>query len=127
MLGGRDVEGRRGLRAGEGDVVLTGEVHLPDHLRLQLAVAHAAVAQAFPLPSLSGVAVFAHPEPVGRSPDSANSDPLARLTQRRGYDSASQRIKNTSPGVFPSRFIHRDRRSNRKHTKRSVKSHAGRR
>lgn len=65
---GREVEGRGGLSAGQGEVVLAVQLHLPHHLRLQAPVQVAAVLQALPPPSLGAVAVFAHPEPVGRTP-----------------------------------------------------------
>ena len=68
MLCGGHVEWRRRLCAGHGQVVLAGQVHLTDHLRLQLPVTQAAVPQALPLPSLRCLAVFTDPEPVGRAP-----------------------------------------------------------
>lgn len=64
QLAGSHVERRRGLCACQRNVVLAGQVHLPDDLRLELPVAQAAVAEALPLPFLSGIAVFAHPKPV---------------------------------------------------------------
>lgn len=67
QLAGSHVEWRRGLCACQRNVVLTGQVHLPDDLRLELPVAQAAVAEALPLPLLSGIAVFAHPKPVCRA------------------------------------------------------------
>ena len=73
---GREVEGRRGLSAGQGEVVLAVELHLPHHLRLQTPVQMAAVLQALPPPSLGAVAVFAHPEPVGRTPGEGEEDAL---------------------------------------------------
>ena len=65
---GREVEGRRGLSAGQGEVVLAVELHFPHHLSLQASVQMAAVLQALPPPSLGAVAVFAHAKPVGRTP-----------------------------------------------------------
>lgn len=63
VLGG-EVEGRRGLSTGQGEVVLAVQLHLPHHLRLEAPVQLAAVLQALPPPSLGAVAVLAHPEPV---------------------------------------------------------------
>lgn len=68
MVVGWEVEGGRGLSAGQGDVVLAVQLPVPHHLRLQAPVQMAAVLQALPPPSLGAVAVFAHPEPVGRTP-----------------------------------------------------------
>lgn len=65
---GWKVEGRRGLSAGQGEVVLAGKLHLPHHLGLQTPVQLVAVLQALPPPSLGAVAVLTHPEPVGRTP-----------------------------------------------------------
>lgn len=67
QLAGPHIERRGGLCACQRNIVLTGQVHLPDDLRLELPVAQAAVAEALPLPFLSGVAVFAHPKPVCRA------------------------------------------------------------
>lgn len=64
QLAGSHVERRRGLCACQRNVVLAGQVHLPDDLRLELPVAQAAVPEALPLPFLRGIAVFAHPKPV---------------------------------------------------------------
>lgn len=65
---GWEVDGRRGLSAGQGEVVLAVQLHFPHHLSLETSVQVAAVLQALPPPSLGAVAVFAHPEPVGRTP-----------------------------------------------------------
>lgn len=72
MLRGGDIHRRRGLSAGQGDVVLAGQIHLPDHLRFQLPIAQAAVAETFPLPLLGGVAILTDPKPVRRSPKATN-------------------------------------------------------
>lgn len=68
MLWGGDIERRWSLRAGQGDVVLAGQVHLSDHLWFQLSIAQAAVAQTLPLPSLSGISILTDSKPVRRSP-----------------------------------------------------------
>lgn len=65
---GWEVEGRRGLSAGKGEIVLAVKLHLPHHLRLQTPVQMTAVLQALPPPSLGAVAVFTHPKPVSRTP-----------------------------------------------------------
>lgn len=67
QLAGSHVERRRGFCACQRNIVLTGQVHLPDDLGLELPVAQAAVPQALPLPFLGGIAVFAHPKPVCRA------------------------------------------------------------
>lgn len=67
QLAGSHVERRRGLCACQRNIVLTGQVHLTDDLRLELPITQAAVAEALPLPFLSGIAVFAHPKPVCRA------------------------------------------------------------
>lgn len=66
---GREVEGRGGLSAGQGQVVLAVELQLPHHLCLQPPIQMAAVLQAPPPPSLCAVAVFAHSKPIGCSPE----------------------------------------------------------
>lgn len=66
---GWEVEGRRGLSAGQGVVVLAVELHLPHHLCLQPPIQMAAVLQALLPPSLCAVAVFAHSEPIGCTPE----------------------------------------------------------
>lgn len=66
---GWEVEGRRGLSAGQREVVLAVQLQIPHHLCLQTPVQVAAVLQALPPPSLRAVAVLAHPEPVGRTPE----------------------------------------------------------
>lgn len=71
---GWKVEGRRGLSAGQGEVVLAVELHFPHHLSLQTPVQMAAVLQALPPPSLGAVAVFAHPEPISRTPGERMED-----------------------------------------------------
>lgn len=65
---GGEVQGRRRLRAGQRDVVLAVQLHLPHHLGLEAAIEMAAVLQTLPPPSLGGVTVLAHPKPVGRAP-----------------------------------------------------------
>lgn len=67
MLGRWHIEWRRRLSAGQREVVLAGQVHLPHGLGLQLAVALAAVPETLPLPSLRGIAVLADAEPVRRA------------------------------------------------------------
>lgn len=67
QLAGSHVERRRGLCACQRNIVLTGQVHLTDDLRLELPIAQAAVAEALPLPFLCGITVFAHPKPVCRA------------------------------------------------------------
>lgn len=66
---GWEVEGRRGLSAGQGEVVLAVELHLAHHLCLQAPVQMAAVLQALPPPSLCAVTVFAHSKPIGCAPE----------------------------------------------------------
>lgn len=65
---GWKVEGRRGLSAGQGEIVLAAELHLPHHLCLQSPIQMAAVLQALPPPPLCTVTVFAHSKPIGRTP-----------------------------------------------------------
>lgn len=69
---GWEVEGRRGLSAGQGEVVLAAELHLPHHLCLQPPIQMAAVLQALPPPSLCAVTVFAHSKPISCTPKGRN-------------------------------------------------------
>lgn len=66
---GWEVEGRRGLSAGQGEVVLAVELHLPHHLCLQPPIQMAAVLQALLPPSLCAVTAFAHSKPIGCTPE----------------------------------------------------------
>lgn len=66
---GWEVEGRRGLSAGQGDVVLAVELHLARHLCLQPPIQMAAVLQALLPPLLCAVTVFAHAKPIGCTPE----------------------------------------------------------
>lgn len=127
MLWGGNIQRGRSLSAGQRDVVLAGQIHLPDHLWLQLPIAHAAVAQTFPLPLLGGVAILTNPKPVRRSPEATNmnvSDLLhllqgKRRYSRRCYSSTFQDIKlcrvaGTSSDMSKSKCTGRD---NFTHTK----------
>lgn len=66
---GWEVEGRRGLSAGQGEVVLAVELHLPHHLSLQPPIQVAAVLQALLPPSLRALTVFAHSKPISCPPE----------------------------------------------------------
>lgn len=67
------VQWRGRLSAGQRHIVLAGQVQLPDDLGLQLSIALAAVADAFPLPLLGAVTVLAHSEPVRGAPATGGS------------------------------------------------------
>lgn len=69
-----EVEGWRGLSAGQGQVVLAGQLHLPHHLGLEAAVTQVAVLQALPPPSLGAVVFLTDPEPVCRAPEGTETE-----------------------------------------------------
>lgn len=73
---GWEVQRGRGLSAGQGEVVLTVQLHVPHHLRFETPIKMAAVLQAPPPPSLGAVAVLTHAEPVRCAPEERweNSD-----------------------------------------------------
>lgn len=86
---GWEVEGRRGLSAGQGVVALAVELHLPHHLCLQPPIQMAAVLQALLPPSLCAVTVFAHSEPIGCAPEEKKGILVVSTPQSAAQSSTS--------------------------------------